>query len=118
MSTDALLDILHDDIEKIVDKRMAQERKDAEERLAQQMKAADERFSQQMKAADERFAQQMKAADERLDQEMKKAADEQTSSFIRNVMDAYHISIGEAMDVLKIPQPRREYFSAHILRDA
>ena len=106
MSTDALLDILHDDIEKIVEKRVEQKMKDKDEQLAQERKAADERLAQVMKAADERLTQQMKATDE------------QTSSHIRDLMDAYHISIGEAMDVLKIPQSRREYFSENILRDA
>jgi hypothetical protein len=32
-------------------------------------------------------------------------------------MEAYHITAGEAMDVLKIPQPKREYYSEHILHD-
>ena len=46
------------------------------------------------------------------------AASEQIHDIIKNVMEAYHITAGEAMDVLKIPQPKREYYSEHILHDA
>ena len=83
MSTDALLDILKDDIDRIVDERLEQERKTASEQLEQE----------------------------------RRAASKQIHDIIKNVMEAYHITAGEAMDVLKIPQPKREYYSEHILHD-
>ena len=97
MSTDALLDILKDDIDRIVDERLEQERKTASEQL-------------------EQLEKERKTASEQLEQE-RRAADEQIHDIIKNVMEAYHITAGEAMDVLKIPQPKREYYSEHILHD-
>ena len=94
MSTDALLDILKDDIDRIVDERLEQERKTSSEQLEQERKTASEQLEQE-----------------------RRAASKQIHDIIKNVMEAYHITAGEAMDVLKIPQPKREYYSEHILHD-
>ena len=108
MSTDALLDILKDDIDRIVDERLEQERKTASEQLEQERKTASEQLEQ--------LEKERKTASEQLEQE-RRAADEQIHDIIKNVMEAYHITAVEAMDVLKIPQPKREYYSEHILHD-
>ena len=105
MSTDALLDILKDDIDRIVDERLEQERKTASEQLEQARKTASEQLEQERRAANEQLEQE------------RRAASEQIHDIIKNVMEAYHITAGEAMDVLKIPQPKREYYSEHILHD-
>jgi uncharacterized protein YdaU (DUF1376 family) len=105
MSTDALLDILKDDIDRIVDERLEQERKTASEQLEQERRAASEQLEQERKTASEQLEQE------------RRAASEQIHDIIKNVMEAYHITAGEAMDVLKIPQPKREYYSEHILHD-
>ena len=130
MSTDALLDILKDDIDRIVDERLEQERKTASEQLEQERRAASEQIEQlekERKTANEQLEQERRAASEQLEQERKtaseqleqerRAASEQIHDIIKNVMEAYHITAGEAMDVLKIPQPKREYYSEHILHD-
>ena len=116
MSTDALLDILKDDIDRIVDERLEQERKTSSEQLEQERRAASEQLEQERKTASEQLEQERRAASEQLEQE-RRAADEQIHDIIKNVMEAYHITAGEAMDVLKIPQPKREYYSEHILHD-
>ena len=105
MSTDALLDILKDDIDRIVDERLEQERKTSSEQLEQERRAASEQLEQERKTASEQMEQE------------RRAASEQINDIIKNVMEAYHITAGEAMDVLKIPQPKREYYSEHILHD-
>ena len=71
---------------------------------------------QERRATSEQLEQERRAASEQLEQE-RRAASEQIHDIIKNVMEAYHITAGEAMDVLKIPQPKREYYSEHILHD-
>jgi ligand-binding sensor protein len=133
MASDALLDFFKDDIDKIVDERMAQERKEANVRLEQERQKARERLEQERQAsvrleqerqeANERLEQERKEASMRLEQERqlleqeKQKADEQVFDIVKNLMNAYHITLEEAMEVLKIPQPKRDYYSGHLLNN-
>jgi hypothetical protein len=144
MASDALLDFFKDDIDKIVDERMAQERKEASVRLEQERQKANVRLEQERQKARERLEQERQAsvrleqerqeANERLEQERKEAsmrleqerqlleqekqkADEQVFDIVKNLMNAYHITLEEAMEVLKIPQPKRDYYSGHLLNN-
>ena len=145
MAPDALRDFFKDDIDKIVDERMAQERqeasvrleqerKDASVRLEQERKDASMRLEQERQEAGERLKQERQKANERLEQERQEAsmrleqerqlleqekqkADEQVFDIVKNLMNAYHITLEEAMEVLKIPQPKRDYYSGHLLNN-
>ena len=112
MASDALLDFFKDDIDKIVDERMAQERKEASVRLEQERKDASVRLEQERKDASMRLEQERQL----LEQEKQKA-DEQVFDIVKNLMNAYHITLEEAMEVLKIPQPKRDYYSGHLLNN-
>jgi hypothetical protein len=98
MASDALLDFFKDDIDKIVDERMAQERKEANVRLEQERQEASVRLEQERQL---------------LEQEKQKA-DEQVFDIIKNLMNAYHITLEEVMEVLRLPQAQRDRYSKHL----
>jgi hypothetical protein len=98
MASDALLDFFKDDIDKIVDERMAQERKETNVRLEQERQEASVRLEQERQL---------------LEQEKQKA-DEQVFDIIKNLMNAYHITLEEVMEVLRLPQAQRDRYSKHL----
>ena len=142
MASDALLDFFKDDTDKIVDERMAQERQEASVRLEQERKDASVRLEQERKDASMRLEQERQEAGERLKQERQKAnecleqerqeasmrleqerqlleqekqkADEQVFDIVKNLMNAYHITLEEVMEVLRLPQAQRDRYSKHL----
>jgi hypothetical protein len=120
MASDALLDFFKDDIDKIVDERMAQERKEANVRLEQERQEASVRLEQERQEASVRLEQERQEASVRLEQERqlleqeKQKADEQVFDIIKNLMNAYHITLEEVMEVLRLPQAQRDRYSKHL----
>ena len=98
MASDALLDFFKDDIDKIVDERIAQERQEANVRPEQERQEANVRLEQERQLLEHE----------------KQKADEQVFDIIKNLMNAYHITLEEVMEVLRLPQAQRDRYSKHL----
>jgi hypothetical protein len=99
---------------------MAQERKEANVRLEQERQEGSVRLEQERQEASVRLEQERQEASVRLEQERqlleqeKQKADEQVFDIIKNLMNAYHITLEEVMEVLRLPQAHRDRYSKHL----
>jgi ElaB/YqjD/DUF883 family membrane-anchored ribosome-binding protein len=88
MNKQPLLDIMKDDIDRIVDENVKQVKKEADDRLRKEKEEADAR---------------LKEADDRL----KKTS----ASHIKKIMNTFGVPIEKAMDILLIPQSDKELYT-------
>ena len=91
MNKQPLLDIMKDDIDKIVDENVRQVREESDARLKKEKQEADARLKKEQQAADTR---------------LKNAS----ANYIRSLMDSLGVTIEKAMDLLLIPQSERELY--------
>jgi NADH dehydrogenase/NADH:ubiquinone oxidoreductase subunit G len=99
MNKQPLLDIMKDDIDRIVDENVKQVKKEADDRLRKEKEEADDRLKKEKEEADAR----LKEADVRL----KKTS----ASHIKKIMNTFGVPIEKAMDILLIPQSDKELYT-------
>ena len=123
MNKQPLLDIMKDDIDKIVDENVRQVREESDARLKKEQQEtarlkkekqeADARLKKEQQEADARLKKEQQEADARLKKEQK-AADTRlknaSANYIRSLMDSLGVTIEKAMDLLLIPQSERELY--------
>ena len=91
MNKQPLLDIMKDDIDRIVDENVRQVREEADARLKKEQQEADARLKKEQQEADAR---------------LKNAS----ANHIRSLMNSLGVTIDKAMDLLLIPQSERELY--------
>ena len=123
MNKQPLLDIMKDDIDKIVDENVRQVREESDVRLKKEQQEtarlkkekqeADARLKKEQQEADARLKKEQQEADARLKKEQK-AADTRlknaSANYIRSLMSSLGVTIEKAMDLLLIPQSERELY--------
>ena len=123
MNKQPLLDIMKDDIDKIVDENVRQVREESDARLKKEQQEtarlkkekqeADARLKKEQQEADARLKKEQQEADARLKKEQK-AADTRlkntSANYIKSLMDSLGVTIEKAMDLLLIPQSERELY--------
>ncbi len=91
MNKQPLLDIMKDDIDRIVDENVRQVRAESDARLKKEQQEADARLKKEQQEADAR---------------LKNAS----ANHIRSLMNSLGVTIDKAMDLLLIPQSERELY--------
>ena len=91
MNKQPLLDIMKDDIDRIVDENVRQVREESDARLKKEQQEADARLKKEQQEADAR---------------LKNAS----ANHIRSLMNSLGVTIDKAMDLLLIPQSERELY--------
>ena len=102
MNKQPLLDIMKDDIDRIVDENVRQVRAESDARLKKEQQEADARLKKEQQEADARLKKEQQEADARL----KNAS----ANHIRSLMNSLGVTIDKAMDLLLIPQSERELY--------
>ena len=102
MNKQPLLDIMKDDIDRIVDENVRQVREESDARLKKEQQEADARLKKEQQEADARLKKEQQEADARL----KNAS----ANHIRSLMNSLGVTIDKAMDLLLIPQSERELY--------
>ena len=112
MNKQPLLDIMKDDIDKIVDENVRQAREESDVRLKKEQQETA-RLKKEKQEADARLKKEQQEADARLKKEQK-AADTRlknaSANYIRSLMSSLGVTIEKAMDLLLIPQSERELY--------
>ena len=112
MNKQPLLDIMKDDIDKIVDENVRQVREESDARLKKEQQETA-RLKKEKQEADARLKKEQQEADARLKKEQK-AADTRlkntSANYIKSLMDSLGVTIEKAMDLLLIPQSERELY--------
>lgn len=103
MNKQPLLDIMKDDIDRIVDENVKQVKKEADDRLRKEKEEADDRLRREKEEADDRLRKEQEEADVRL----KKTS----ASHIKKIMNTFGVPIERAMDILLIPQSEKELYT-------
>ena len=101
MNKQPLLDIMKDDIDKIVDENVRQVREESDVRLKKEQQETA-RLKKEKQEADARLKKEQQAADTRLKNT--------SANYIRSLMDSLGVTIEKAMDLLLIPQSERELY--------
>ena len=101
MNKQPLLDIMKDDIDKIVDENVRQVREESDARLKKEQQEIA-RLKKEKQEADARLKKEQQAADTRLKNT--------SANYIRSLMDSLGVTIEKAMDLLLIPQSERELY--------
>ena len=91
MNKQPLLDIMKDDIDRIVDENVRQVREESDARLKKEQQEADARLKKEQQEADAR---------------LKNAS----ANHIRSLMNSLGVTIDKAMDLLLIPHSERELY--------
>ena len=113
MNKQPLLDIMKDDIDRIVDENVRQVRAESDARLKKEQQEADARLKKEQQEADARLKKEQQEADARLKKEQQEAdarLKNVSANHIRSLMNSLGVTIDKAMDLLLIPQSERELY--------